>query len=96
MIGVHDTGTAGALGDLSRFRQEFYQSLPTRADTLFALTDAVLCTQRPVTSLAELSLAAEHRRGHGALYDAVNHGHVEIGWLRVALAGLPLPRAADG
>jgi hypothetical protein len=96
MISVHDTGRAGALGELSRFRQEFYGLLTGRADALFDLTDAVLCAEGPVTSLAELSLTAEHRRGHGALYDAVNHGHVEIGRLRVALAGLSLPRTADG
>jgi hypothetical protein len=71
MISVHDTGQAGALGDLSRFRQELYGCLTARADALFELTDAVLCTDGPVTSLAELSLTAEHRRGHGALYDAV-------------------------
>jgi hypothetical protein len=60
------------------------------------LTDAVLCAQGPVTSLAELSLVPEHRRGHGALYDAVNHGRIEVNRLRVTLAGLSLPRAADG
>jgi hypothetical protein len=43
-----------------------------------------------------LSLVAEHRRGHGALYDAVNRGRIEIGRLRRSLAALPLPRAADG
>ena len=47
-------------------------------------------------TLAGLSLAPEHRRGHGALYDAVNHGRIDIGRLRRSLAGLPLPRAADG
>jgi hypothetical protein len=30
-----------------------------------------------VTSLVELTLVAEHRRGHGAMYDAVNHGQIE-------------------
>jgi DDE superfamily endonuclease len=49
-----------------------------------------------VKSLAGMSLAPEHRRGHGALYDAVNHGRVDIARLRRSLAGLPLPRAADG
>jgi hypothetical protein len=39
---------------------------------------------------------AEHRRGHGALYDAVNCGEIAVGRLRRSLAGLPLPRAADG
>jgi hypothetical protein len=79
LISVHDTGTAGALGDLSRFRQEFYQCLTARADTLFELADAVLCAPGPVTSLVELSLAAEHRRGHGALYDSLNQGRIDIG-----------------
>lgn len=96
MTSVHDTGVAGALGELSRFRHKFYQSLSARADTLFELTDAVLCSHGPVTSLAALSLVPEHRRGHGALYDAVNHGRIEVNRLRVTLAGLPLPRAADG
>jgi hypothetical protein len=49
-----------------------------------------------VTSLVGLSLAAEHRRGHGALYDAVNAGRVEVGRLRRALAGLPVPRDGHG
>jgi DDE superfamily endonuclease len=43
-----------------------------------------------------LSLAPEHRRGHGALYDAVNSGRIDIARLRRSVAGLPLPRAADG
>ena len=38
----------------------------------------------------------EHRRGHGALYDAVNAGRVDVGRLRRALAGLPLPGWGDG
>jgi hypothetical protein len=46
-----------------------------------------------VKTLAGLSLAPEHRRGHGALYDAVNHGRIDIARLRRSLAGLPLPRA---
>jgi hypothetical protein len=55
----------------------------------------VLCAAGPVKTLAGLSLAPEHRRGHGALYDAVNHGRIDIARLRRSLAGLPLPRAAD-
>jgi hypothetical protein len=45
---------------------------------------------------AVLSLVLEHKRGHGALYDAVNQGRIGIARLRRVLAGLPLPRAADG
>jgi hypothetical protein len=95
MISVHDTGAAGALGDLSRFRQEFYQCLAARADALFDLTDAVLCADGPVTSLAELSLAAEHRRGHGALYDSVNEGRIDIDRFRNVVARQHLPRCDE-
>jgi hypothetical protein len=45
-----------------------------RADALFEVADAVLCADGPVRTLAGLSLAPGHRRGHGALRDAVNHG----------------------
>jgi hypothetical protein len=87
---------AGPLAVLSRFRLDFHACLTARADELSELADAVLCADGPVKTLAGLSLAPEHRRGHGALYDAVNHGRVDIGRLRRSLAGLPLPRAADG
>ena len=70
--------------------------MTARADALFELTDAVLCADGPVRSLVELTLVAEHRRGHGAMYDALDHGQVEIGRLRRTLTSLPLPRAADG
>src|SRR6516162_4686120 len=96
MIRVRDAVQAGALGGLSGFRREFYRCLPARADALFELADAVLCADGPVRTLAGLSLAPEHRRGHGALYDAVSHGRIAISRLRRVLAGLPLPRAADG
>jgi DDE superfamily endonuclease len=90
-------GPAGeALEVLSRFRVEFYECLYARADALFELTDAVLCADGPVKTLVELSLAAEHRRGHGALYAALNRGWAEPVRLRRILAGLPLPKAADG
>ena len=58
-----------------------------RADALFELCDAVLCKQDRVHMLAELSLEPECRRGHGAVYDAVNCGQVQIARLRRALAG---------
>jgi DDE superfamily endonuclease len=96
MIRVRDAAQAGALGELSGFRQGLYRCLPARADALFELADAVLCADGPVRTLAGLSLTAEHRRGHGALYDAVNHGRIAVSRLRRVLAGLPLPRAADG
>ena len=81
---------------LAAFRGELYCCFTARADELFELADAVLCADGPVRTLAGLSLVPEHRRGHGALYDAVDHGRINIGRLRRAVAGLPLPRAADG
>lgn len=71
-----------SLDDLVLFRAEFYDCLSARADALFELTDAVLCTGGPVTTLVELCLAGVHRRGHGALYDGMNAGRVEIARLR--------------
>ncbi len=89
-------GTREALERLGAFRGALYGCLTKRADALSGLADAMLCADGPVRTLAGLSLAPEHRRGHGALYDAVNAGRIEIGRLRRAVAGVPLPRAADG
>jgi DDE superfamily endonuclease len=91
-----DDAGGGPAAVLSRFRREFRACLSARADELAELADAVLCADGPVRNLAGLSLAPGHRRGHGALYDAVNCGRVEIARLRWSLAALPLPRAADG
>src|SRR5512142_2631034 len=96
MDSLPEDAGGGPLAVLSRFRRDFYAGLTARADELSELADAVLCAGGPVKTLAGLSLAAEHRRGHGALYDAVNHGRVSISRLRRSLTGLPLPRAADG
>jgi hypothetical protein len=90
-----DAGS-GPAAVLSQFRRDFHGCLTARADEMSELADAVLCADGPVRDLAGLSLIPEHRRGHGALYDAVNQGRIDIGRLRRALAGLPLPRAADG
>ena len=94
----HDTRPAMPLrpDELSGFRTAFYRCLSSRADTLFELTDALLCADRPVTTLVGLSLAPEHRRGHGSLYDALNHGGIDDARLRTVLAGLPIPRGPDG
>jgi len=85
-----------SLAVLSRFRLDFRRCLSARGDELFELADAVLCADGAVRTLAGLSLVPEHRRGHGALYDAVNCGRIQIGRLRRALAGLPLPAWPDG
>ena len=72
MDSLPEDAGGGPAAVLSRFRREFHACLTARADELSELTDAVLCAHGPVRSLAGLSLAPEHRRGHGALYDAVN------------------------
>jgi DDE superfamily endonuclease len=81
---------------LAAFRWEWYRSLTRWPDALFELTDAVLCAPGPVTSLPELSLAGVHRRGHGSTYAALADGQMEVCRLRIALAGLELPRGSDG
>lgn len=59
-------------------------------------TSRVLCADGPVRSLPELTLVGEHRRGHGAMYDALACGRIEPRALRPALAALPVPKAVDG
>ena len=77
---------------LMSFREEFYRCLQARSDGLFELTDALLCAGGAVRSLVELSLTAEHRRGHGGLYDAINCGRIDLTRLRRTLGGLAIPR----
>src|ERR1039457_2745014 len=91
-----DAARVEALGVLSRFRVDFHGCLTARGDELSELADALLCTEGPVKTLVGLSLAPEHRRGHGALYDGVNRGRIDFARRRRTLTGLPLPRAADG
>ena len=66
------TDRAEAIDVLAGFREQLYRCMTRRADALFELTDALLCTDGPVKTLVGLSLAPEHRRGHGAMYDALN------------------------
>jgi hypothetical protein len=96
MSSVYDRDPAACRGDLGRFRREFYACLSARADALFELADAVLCADGPVRSLVELSLVGAHRRGHGALYAALDRGEIDVVRLRRALTSVPMPRAADG
>jgi hypothetical protein len=89
-------GEDEALRRLAGFRAELYRCLTRRGDALSGVADAVLCSDRPVTDLARLSLVAECGRGHGGVYDGLNAGVVVTGRLRRALAGLVLPRWPDG
>ena len=96
-VGALGQGLAAEeLDRLRGFRDEVYRCRTRRGDELFELTDALLCAEGPVKSLVGLCLAPEHRRGHGALYDALNCGRVDAGRLREALMVLPLPRMFGG
>jgi hypothetical protein len=94
--GLGEQARTARLDDLSVFRCVFYDCLTLRADGLFELTDAVLCAEGPVTTLVGLTLAAEHRGGHGGLYDGLGSGRIEVGRLRRSLVNLPIPRDAQG
>ncbi len=79
---------------LDRFRTGLYSCLTRRGDALFELTDAVACGQSPVRDLAHLSLEVEHRRGHGALYDAMGAGRIDEQQLRQLIIRGPVPTIA--
>ena len=94
--GVEPPGDVQVWDRLVAFRGELYRCCTARADALFELADSVLCAEGPVKTLVGLSLAPEHRRGHGALYDALNAGRIDVARLRWSLAALPLPAWPDG
>ena len=91
--GADQCSVVEAAERLRGFRTQFYLCLQRRADELFELTEALLCADGPVSTLVGLCLTPEHRRGHGALYDAVNVGRVDVERLGRAL-GRKLERAA--
>jgi hypothetical protein len=91
---LRDTAGVEFLTVLSRFRTDFYHCQTARADALFELTGALLCTDGAVRSLVDLTLTPEHRPGHGALCDGLDRGRLDVASLRWALSALPLPRAA--
>ncbi len=85
-------GEGDAFTELSRFRTALYGCLSARADAFFELADALLCADGPTRTPVELSLLAEHQRGYGSLYGALNHGRLDTDALRDLLISLPLPR----
>ena len=93
---VHEADRRQAIAELSSFRMELYAAMPRRADALFEVGDALLCTDGPVRTLVELALAPEHRRSHGSLYAALNRGDLDVDRLRTAIATRTLPRGPGG
>ncbi|GAA4264216.1 hypothetical protein GCM10022255_115800 [Dactylosporangium darangshiense] len=63
---------------LVAFRAGLHACFDRRADALFELVDAVLTAEGPVDSPVELSQEKVFRRGHGALYDALACGDVDV------------------
>src|SRR4051794_1452146 len=94
--GVGQSGAAEAAGRLRGFRGGLYRWLERRGGVLFWRTGALLWAGGRVSSLVGLARAPAHRRGHGALYDAVNVGRVDVERLGRVLACLPLPRMFGG
>src|SRR5437870_9343216 len=93
-----EAGGELARSRLAEFRRELYRCFARRRDALFEACDAVLCRPERVHMLAELSLEPECRRGHGAVYDAVNCGEIRFARLRRVLgraAAAGLGRRAD-
>jgi hypothetical protein len=78
-----------ALAALEEFGLRLYGCLAARPDALFELADAVLCADHAVTSLVQLCLKPEFRRGHGALYDALAARRVDDERLFSPLAQVP-------
>src|SRR3954462_4228981 len=87
---------AEAMDVLAEFREQLYQCMAGGRTPCSELTEALLCTDGPVRTLVGLSLAPEHRRRHGGLYDAINNGRIDIARLRNLVAAQRLPKAADG
>lgn len=81
-----------AFAELSGFRAALYGCLSARADAFFELTDALLRAGGPTRTPVELSLLAEHQRGYGSLYGALNHGRLDANALRDLLVSLPVPQ----
>ena len=80
---------------LREFRARLYACLTSRPDASFELIDAILCAGHAVTSLVQLSLVPQFRRGHGALYDALAAGQIDEEAFAVLLTGT-LPQLVDG
>jgi hypothetical protein len=75
------------LARLGGFRSELHACFSRRADALFELGDALLCTQTPLPSLPHLSLEPVCRRGWGSAYAALARGRIDAERLRDLLVG---------
>jgi DDE superfamily endonuclease len=100
-LGMREPGED--LARLAAFRRELHGCFGRWADTLFELVDALAGATRPIRSVAELMFEPVLRRGWGSLYQALEHGTVDLYAARDLLArqvqdpqaGLPLMFAID-
>lgn len=74
---VDQVGRCDGSGRLRAFRSDWYGCLTRRADALFALADALLCIDGPVSCLPRLSLEPVFGRGWGSVYAALARGGVD-------------------
>lgn len=93
-----------ALDRLARFRAGAHDCFGRWADALFEVMDALTGADRPIRSLADLTLEPVGMRGWGSFYQAMNHGLVDQDMVRDLLAeqintdtieGWPLVFAVD-
>lgn len=75
-VGSVGVGTRPDFDRLVEFRAGWYGCLTGWADTLFEVTDALLCAPQAVASLPYLSLEPVLRRGWGSVYAALARGGV--------------------
>ncbi len=92
-----------ALAELAAFRGAVFDCFGRRADGLFEVMDALAGADRPLRSVAQLTLEPTVQRGWGSLYQALNHGTIDVAMLSEVLAervcvlrpGWPLMFAVD-
>jgi hypothetical protein len=92
-----------ALAGLAAFRRAVFDCFGRRADGLFEVMDALAGADRPLRSVAQLTLEPTVRRGWGSLYQALQHGTIDVAMLGRVLAervgvlraGWPLMFAVD-
>ena len=77
-LGVVSSDPDYDLRMLAAFRDQLYRCFGRWADTLFELVDALAGTTRPIRSVAELMFEPVLRRGWGSLYQALQHGVVDM------------------
>jgi len=83
------------LAPLRHFRQELYDDLGLRQDSLFELVDAVLTAAGP-TTLVRHSLSPYFRRQWPSTCDALADGSLDVPAVRrLFVQSLPLPTASD-